>query len=182
MASPLVNLPLEIRDLVTANIISQNQPLLHNTSCRRPSIPYNRTTSTSSTPSTQQPTLHSEYARLMRRAAFTPNTKTKALIYNCDFREMISFVKSLRSSEIAAANRCQSLMLNVMVFGLRGQSGQRLLEWVKLCEEMGLGLEYMVQWMQCDAVQLESLEGVLGRYQEGRKILAGLKAAVKTRR
>ena len=87
---------------------------------------------------------------------------------------MIALVRSLKASEVEKVNRVGSLVLNLVIFQLRGAGVQRLLEWVELCEQVGLGVEYRVQWTQFDGAQVQAVEGVLGRFREGRKVWKGL--------
>ncbi|KAF2161224.1 hypothetical protein M409DRAFT_28263 [Zasmidium cellare ATCC 36951] len=178
MDSPLLSHPLEVRQMITGIVIVNNQPFKIKPRC---------TTTTTTTPlTTCTPTalpqtshqIRAEYASLLRKAAFNPGTKTIAPVYDFDFREMISFAQTLKSHEVAAANRNRNLVCKVFVFdgGVFGGEGVRLLgEWVRCAEKIGLEVGYLVEWCGVEAGQLRALEGVVGGGREGRKILRALR-------
>lgn len=120
--------------------------------------------------------IRAEYAQILRRAAFTPGTKTVAPVFNFDFGEMISFVKTLKAHEILAANRNQNLVVNLFLFDVKALEARRLLQWVQLCETIGLEVSYILQWTAHDIDQMKEIEGVIGGYREGKKILKSLSA------
>jgi hypothetical protein len=55
-------------------------------------------------------------------------------------------------------------------------------EWVRLCEKLGLEVGYVLQWTASDVRKVvKGLEHAVGGYREGRKILQALGAkSVKT--
>jgi hypothetical protein len=115
--------------------------------------------------------IHAEYSQLLRRAAFTPGTKTVAPVFNFDFREMIAFVKTLKAHEIVAANRNRNLVVNLLMFDVKALETQRLLEWVRLCETIGIQVSYVLQWTAYDVNQFKDVYAGIGEYREGKKIL-----------
>lgn len=120
--------------------------------------------------------IRAEYSQLLRRAAFTPGTKTVAPVFNGDFREMISFIKTLKSHEIVAANRNRNLVVNLFMFDIKALEAQRLLEWVRLCETIGIQVSYVLQWTAHDVSQFRGIEAAIGGYREGKKIIKALSA------
>lgn len=120
--------------------------------------------------------IHAEYSQLLRRAAFTPGTKTVAPVFNFDFREMISFVKTLKSHEIVAANRNRNLVINLFMFDAKALEAQRVLDWVRLCETIGIEVSYVLQWTAHDVNHFKSVYAGIGGYREGNKILRALTA------
>ncbi|CZT19697.1 uncharacterized protein RCC_05549 [Ramularia collo-cygni] len=120
--------------------------------------------------------IRAEYAQILRRAAFTPGTKTVAPVFNFDFGEMITFAKTLKPHEISAANRNQNLLVNLFLFDVKALDAQRLLQWVQLCETIGLEVSYVLQWTAHDINQSKEIEVVIGDYREGRKIVKALTA------
>lgn len=133
---------------------------------------------TTSTPSGLPQTCHqirAEYSSLLRKAAFTPGTKTVAPVYDFDFSEMIAFIQTLKKHEIAAANRNRNLVVQVFLFELGGTAAKNLVEWVKVCEAVGIEVAYAVQYCKVEGAGLKSMEGVVGGCREGKKIVKALR-------
>ncbi|KAK4505762.1 hypothetical protein PRZ48_003727 [Zasmidium cellare] len=165
----LMSLPLEVRQMITGIVIVNNQPF---------KIKPRTSQITTSTPSGLPQTNHqirAEYSSLLRKAAFTPGTKTVAPVYDFDFREMMMFVQTLKSHEVAAANRNRNLMVKLFVFGCGGEGVRRLVEWVGLMEKIGLEVGYTVEWSGLEGGQVRSMEGVVGGAREGKKIVRALR-------
>lgn len=120
--------------------------------------------------------IHAEYSQLLRRAAFLPGTKSILPVYNFDFCQMISFVKTLKPHEIIAATRNRSLMINLFLFS-KALEAQRVLQWVQLCEKVGLQVSYVLQWTAHDVNHLKEIDAVIGGYREGKKIVKALSAS-----
>lgn len=186
----LLSLPREIRDstysstlsypntkptdfsVIMATVIVNDQPFHINSSISK--LETNTKSGAGIRQSCRQ--IRAEYAQILRRAVFTPGTKTVAPVFNFDFGEMISFVKTLKTHEIAAANRNQNLVVNLFLFDVKALEARRLLQWVQLCENIGLEVCYVLQWTAHDINQVKEIEAVIGGYREGRKIVKSLTA------
>lgn len=170
MDSHLLSLPREVRDQIFTIVIVNNQPFRI-----KPRLCTSQlTTSTASgLPSTCHH-IRAEYSSLLRKAAFTPGTKTVAPVYDFDFREMIAFIRTLRSHEIAAANRNRNLVVNLLCFEMGAEVVRRVVEWVKFTEGCGIEVAYKVQWSAVDGGKFRGLEGIIGGCREGKKILKAL--------
>jgi hypothetical protein len=141
--------------------------------------PQTSTITTSSHPGLSQTCRQSriEYAQLLRRAAFRPGTKTIVPVHNFDFTELIAFAKTLKPNEVAAASRNRNLVVNLFVFDVQGLNVPKLVEWVKLCEKVGLEVGYVLQWTAFDGQKLlKGVEAAVGSFREGRKITQALRA------
>lgn len=169
MDSQLLSLPREVREMITGIVIVNNQPFkIKPRTCQI----------TTSTPFGLPYTcgqIRAEYSSLLRKAAFTPGTKTIAPVYDFDFREIMAFVQTLKSHEISAANRNRNLMCNLFVFEVGVEATRKLVEWVKVTEAIGLDMAYAVQCSAIDGAQLKSIEVVVGSCREGKKVVKGLR-------
>ncbi|KAK4631842.1 hypothetical protein CLAFUW4_03095 [Fulvia fulva] len=164
--SPLLSLPRELRDMITDNIITGSQPFrIH--SNPQPHL----VTRTQSGLDSSCKQFQSEYANLLRRAAFTPGNRTVAPVYNFDFRELTAFVQGLKSREIERANRNRNLIVNLFVLDVNDLDLEGLKRWVKIWEVTGCEVSYVVQWTAFDMGRMKGLESAVGMYREGRKIL-----------
>ncbi|EGP90670.1 unnamed protein product [Zymoseptoria tritici ST99CH_3D1] len=169
MAS-LLDLPRELRDMISNTLIINNQPF------RLTSTTQLRTNSPTSGLDQTCRQFHAEYAHLLRRAAFTSGTKTVVPVHNFDFSQMLAFAKGLRPHEVSAASRNRNLVVNLFVFDPQALNVQSLVEWVKLCEKTGLEVEYVLQWNAFDVKTLvKGVEGAVGGFREGGKIVKALK-------
>ena len=201
MASPLLSLPREVRDsrpylprqcsyplqatdtdflsVISEIVIINDQPFhLHNSRYGKgnnKSTPRPTKTSGSGLSSSCKQ-LNLEYSSLLQRAALTPGTKTIAPVYDFNFSELISYVKTLRPHEIKAANRNENLVVNLFMFAstVTVEAAENLMKWIRCCEKIGIELSYVFQWTTVDMRQFKSMEGAIGGTVEGRKILAAI--------
>ncbi|KAF2209189.1 hypothetical protein CERZMDRAFT_23525, partial [Cercospora zeae-maydis SCOH1-5] len=195
MASQLLDLPREIRDMISSIVITNNSTNSnHQTDTFH--LNYKSTSglasnATSSLASTCKQ-LQAEHSYLLRKAALTPGTKILVPIRDFDFSQLISFIHTLRSHEIQAANRNRNIVVNLvnlnlnLNFNLQGiahlrakqqqQQQQNLYDWIETCERMGVEVMYTVQWSSVDGKYLQFLETMVGTTSEGRKIVKALKA------
>ncbi|USW50074.1 hypothetical protein Slin15195_G033930 [Septoria linicola] len=168
MASPLLSLPREVRDMISEIVIMNNdQPFrLHYKHLAR-------TPATTAGLSTTCRQLHAEYGYLLRRAAFSPGTRTTIPTYDFDFTRLTSFVQTLRAHEIAAANRNANFVVNLVILdpASLAKTHPGLLEWAIVCETRGVKMEYTVHWTSIDPQALREMQTIIGRLREGRKIL-----------
>jgi hypothetical protein len=119
---------------------------------------------------------HLEYASLLRKAAFSPGTKTIAPVYDFDFAAFIHYVQTLRPHEIKAANRNGNLVVNLFIFDatLNEEAAENLMAWIRCCEKLNLEFTYVVRWAAIDVRQWKAMEGAIGGTVEGRKILGAI--------
>lgn len=121
--------------------------------------------------------MNQSYSPLLRKASFIPGKKTVVPVFNFDFCEMISFVKTLKPQEINAANHNHNLVVNLFLFDAKALEAQRLLQWVELCDAVGLqNVGYVLQWTAHNVNYLKEIDAVVGGYREGKKIVEALSA------
>ncbi|KAF7198008.1 hypothetical protein HII31_00722 [Pseudocercospora fuligena] len=174
MESPLLSLPREIRDIpavISETVIVNDQPFRVKPRSKTGVV----CRSNNGLASTCKQ-INAEYSHLLRKAAFTPGTRTVAPIYNFDFTEMITFVRTLKDYEIQAANRNKNLAVNLFISTITSTEAQRLMEWLRVAESIGIELQYVVQWTSFDMKSFKSMEAVVGQTKEGRKIMKALGA------
>ncbi|KXT07167.1 hypothetical protein AC578_2380 [Pseudocercospora eumusae] len=171
MESPLLSLPREIRDIISETVIVNDQPFRIKPRSKAGVV----SKSNNGLVSTCKQ-INAEYSHLLRKAAFTPGTRTVAPIYNFDFTEMITFVRSLKDYEIQAANRNKNLAVNLFMSSITSAEAQRLMEWLRSAESIGIELQYAVQWTSFDMKSFRPMEAVVGQTREGRKIMKALGA------
>ncbi|EME85880.1 uncharacterized protein MYCFIDRAFT_194085 [Pseudocercospora fijiensis CIRAD86] len=174
MESPLLSLPREIRDIpavISEIVIVNDQPFRVKPRSRTGIV----SKSNNGLASTCKQ-MNAEYSHLLRKAAFTPGSRTVAPIYNFDFTEMIAFVRTLKKHEIQSANCNKNLAVNLFISTITTVEAQRLMEWLKVAETFGIELQYVVRWTSFDMKSLKSMEAVVGQTREGRKIMKALGA------
>lgn len=189
MESPLLGLPREIRDSETS-LPSFSMTIAHLTNASAPVV-ISEIVIVDDQPFRIRPTakmgiapkssnglaltckqINAEYSHLLRKAAFTPGTRTVAPVYNFDFSEMISFVRTLKPHEVQAANRNKNLAANLFISTFTNVEAQRLKEWLQVAENVGIELQYVVH----DMKSCKAMESVVGQTREGRKIVKALRS------
>ncbi|KAM3422620.1 hypothetical protein BST61_g109 [Cercospora zeina] len=184
MSSQLLDLPREIRDMISSIVIVNN----NNNNHQAFHLNHNSTSGLSSTTTPNLAStckqLQAEYSYLLRKAALTPGTKILVPVQNFDFSQLISFLQTLQPHEIRTASRNGNIVVNLVNLNLQGiaanlpaaKQRRDLCDWIEICERMGVEVMYTVQWSSVDAKYLQFLETMMGSTGEGRKIVKALKA------
>ncbi|CAK1362286.1 hypothetical protein CB0940_02442 [Cercospora beticola] len=177
MASQLLELPREIRDMISSIVIIDNNDQAFHLNGKSTS---GLSSNTSSGLASTCKQLQAEYSYLLRKAALTPGTKIVVPVHDFDFSQLISFVNTLRPHEIKTASRNGNIVVNLVnlqsMASLRTKQQQDLYNWIESCQHTGIEVTYTAQWSSIDTKYLQSLQAMLDTTREGRKIVKALAA------
>ena len=111
-----------------------------------------------------------EYTRILNELVPSPDAKIATAVYDFDFSHLKAFVRTLDEQQIALVNRHRSITAHLFVVNIDKEEADNMANWLKVCDETGVDVEYVLQWSGFTLTDFCTLERILAGHLEGPKI------------